>query len=622
MFIKKIDKSSKKTGKVYFTYRLCESYRIDNKVRHRNLLNLGKLEGISREYHKLLCDRIEQKLKGITMLFNNLPDGIEKAADSIYQQIVSGHLLDYAVSRPQSEDLASTVSAQDIRSVDVNSLVNENSLTLGCEWLCKQMMDESGLTDLLTSIAKNTRMAQLMMAEIIARMAHPSSELETVRWMSCESSVRELLGIDKVPSHKELYAAARELYSHKTEIESFLYKRMENNYPDRQQLRLFDLTNFYFEGRKEASEKAQFGRSKEKRSDAKLISLAMLTNGKGFVCRSRFYAGNISEPGTLTEVLGDLEEAQPASLFSSKPVAVMDAGIATKENLACLRSKNYDYICVARSSLQEYNVISASPVVVEDNRKHPIEIQIVSSKDESDTDLYLYVKSEMKEKKERSMNKKLQARFEQELQKIKDSLTKKKGVKIKEKVDRRIGRVLEKYKSTGSRYTIELTANEDNVVTEMVWLQNREVKTAGVYFVRCSKNQLTEEIIWYIYNTLREIESTFRCLKTDLDIRPIHHQKDINTESHLFLGIVAYQLVHAIRQNLKAKNIRMDWKHIRNIMSSQTLVTTAMNLENKDRLMIRQPSRPNQHAAEIYNIMKFKHSPTFLKTKSVVPHSS
>jgi len=64
------------------------------------------------------------------------------------------------------------------------------------------------------------------------------------------------------------------------------------------------MTNFYFEGRKEQSTLAQFGRSmviernrnKEKRNDAKLISLALLTNGQGFISRSKFYAGNISEP--------------------------------------------------------------------------------------------------------------------------------------------------------------------------------------------------------------------------------------------------------------------------------------------------------------------------------------
>jgi flagellar motor switch protein FliG len=63
---------------------LCESYRIGDKVRHRNIFNLGKLEGFSRENFKLLCDRIEQELKAMLLLFNNLLDGVEKAADIIY----------------------------------------------------------------------------------------------------------------------------------------------------------------------------------------------------------------------------------------------------------------------------------------------------------------------------------------------------------------------------------------------------------------------------------------------------------------------------------------------------------------------------------------------------------
>ncbi|MDR1882521.1 MAG: hypothetical protein LBR26_07030 [Prevotella sp.] len=126
MFIKKIDKSDKKTGREYFTYRLCESYRIGDKVRHRNILNLGKLECIPRENFKLLCDRIEQKLQGLSLLFNDLPAGVEKAADTVYHQIAGGHLLDYAVSSPQRANIAASVSEQDIRPVDINSIENED----------------------------------------------------------------------------------------------------------------------------------------------------------------------------------------------------------------------------------------------------------------------------------------------------------------------------------------------------------------------------------------------------------------------------------------------------------------------------------------------------------------
>jgi transposase len=619
MFIKKIDKSNRKNGKNYFTYRLCESYRIDGKVRHRGILNLGKLGSIPREQHKLLCDRLEEKLNGVSSLFLKIPECVEREAEYFYRRILHEKLL--ACRAPEPAEAADTYTP-DIQPVDTNSIANEDSRTMGGEWLSKQLADACGLTSLLLRLADGEKMSKQMLTEIICRMVHPSSDLEMSRWLGAESSLCELLGLAKAPSHKDLYAASRKLYEHKDEIEQLLFEHFASKYPDEMQVRLFDLTNFYFEGRKERSELAQFGRSKEKRSDAKLVSLAMLTNGQGFCCRSKFYAGNIGEPKTLKEVMDDLEKssAQSPSLFASKPVAVMDAGIATEENLSYLRGKIMDYICVSRSSLKEYSALHTPPITITDSRKNPIEIQVVKNSEEPDGDLYLYVKSSQKQVKEESMSKKMTARFIQDLESVKASLSKQRGVKAEDKVNRRIGRLAEKYPKVSQLYKVELQTNESKVVTGITWGKEREPKEFGVYFIRCSQKALTDKLIWKIYNALRDIESTFRCLKTDLDIRPIYHQKDINTEAHIFAGIVAFQLVNAIRQSLKKKENNHDWRHIRNIMSSQTMVTTRMKLADGGSLFIRQPSRANQLAAEIYNTLGFKQSTKTMRKKHVVPH--
>ena len=416
MFIKRIDKSSVKTGRNYYTYRLCESYRIDNKVRHRTILNVGKLENIRREEFKLLCDRIEQKVKGMNPLFSNTPANVEKEAEFIYHRILHERLLDctpHAISSVIDEEPDNS----DIRQVDINSIVHEDSRTFGGEWLSKQMLDECGLSGFLLRNTGNEEMGKCMEVEIISRMVHPSSELETSRWIGSESSVCEMLSLHKLPGHRKLYEAARTLYGQKEEVEEFLYRHFASVHPDRMHLCLYDLTNFYFEGRKGDSTLAQFGRSKEKRRDAKLVSLALLTNGQGFVRRSKIYGGNISEPLTLREVISELEVAskQDAGLFDAKPVAVMDAGIATEENLAFLRSMNFDYICVSRSGLQDYSFAETGCKTVFDNRNHPIEIGIVNersrnkatSEGKADGDLYLYVKSDMKQQKEASMSSKL-----------------------------------------------------------------------------------------------------------------------------------------------------------------------------------------------------------------------
>ena len=185
MFIKKIDKSSKKTGKNYFTYRLCESYRIDNKVRHRNILNIGKLDDIRKEEFKLLCDRIEQKVRGINTLFSNFSETIEKEAEFIYRRILNEKLLDCITdTTPPAIEAEEEISENcDIQKVDVNSISNEDSRSFGGEWLSQQMLDNSGLSDFLSQNIASGEMAKLVSVEIISRMIHPSSELETSRWL-------------------------------------------------------------------------------------------------------------------------------------------------------------------------------------------------------------------------------------------------------------------------------------------------------------------------------------------------------------------------------------------------------------------------------------------------------
>jgi hypothetical protein len=274
-------------------------------------------------------------------------------------------------------------------------------------------------------------------------------------------------------------------------------------------------------------------------------------------------------------------------------------------------------------------------------------LSVVEATGKDDGDLYLYVKSHQKQQKEVSMSNKLTGRFLEGLENtcaaqsasIKASLSKKRGIKHQGAVNQRIGRLKQKYPSISKLYDIELKVDKNKTVVDIVYEQSKSGAEEGVYFIRCSGNQLTEDLIWEIYNILRELESTFRCLlvlrtkhavKTDLDIRPIHHTctadevrsiKDENTEAHIFLGIVAYQLAHAIRSALKQKGIKHCWSRIRNIMSSQTIVTTRMKLENKDNLILRNVARPNAEQAKIYSALKFKQTNPKMKKKAVVPHN-
>ncbi len=87
--------------------------------------------------------------------------------------------------------------------------------------------------------------------------------------------------------------------------------------------------------------KARRGHSKEKRTDAPLLTLGLVLDGSGFVRRSKVLSGNVSEPSTMRDMLRK-PEAPP------KAMAVMDRGISTKENMEWLRANGYRYLVVSR----------------------------------------------------------------------------------------------------------------------------------------------------------------------------------------------------------------------------------------------------------------------------------
>ncbi len=126
-------------------------------------------------------------------------------------------------------------------------------------------------------------------------------------------------------------------------------------------------------------------------------------------------------------------------------------------------------------------------------------------------------------------------------------------------------------------------------------------------------------MLWQFYNTIREIEATFRVLKTDLDLHPIYHKKDESTMAHLQLGLLAYWVVNTIRHQLKKENIHSRWSEIVRIMNTQKAVTTLAHNDKDQVIQIRCCSEPNQKVQTLYDALKYKYAP-FIK-KIFTSHS-
>jgi len=642
MYFKVSMRTNPETGRYSGYYRLVESYRNHlDRVCHRTILNVGYLDELQPEQRnliqKILTEKTTNQDNTLFELTYTQDPVVLHYVDELYHRMIQEKRVDVLLANQEKKAIK---EGKDIQSIDLNSIRNKDIREVGAEWLSFQAMNQLQIGKFLQAQGWNDEDIKLAQTHIISRAVYPASELETARWIRENSSVCEITGYDiKKINKDQLYRISKKLYSEQAALEKHLSLRTNELFDIEDKILLYDLTNTYFEGRKTGSALAKFGRSKEKRDDAKLLVLALVINRYGFIKYSSILEGNIADCKTLEGMIDNLRIKTSAS--ANKALVVIDAGIATDENLKMIQAKGYDYLCVSRSNLRQYIVEAAATIVsVVDSKKQKIELCQVKS--DRNTDYYLKVESHTKELKERSMNEQFRKRFEEGLQKIADSISKKGGVKTEDKVYERIGRLKQKYPSIHRYFDIEvetkkpevtkgntiwkmnnLLKDQKSIVTSVKWQIKPDVDInarSGVYFLRTSLTTQNENAIWLYYNTIREIEGTFRCLKSDLDLRPIYHQKDESTMAHLHLGLLAYWVVNTIRHQLKNQNINSGWREIVRIMNTQKAVTTLAQNISDEVIMIRRCSEPNQNVRQIYDALKFKYAP-FVKKKSVVHKS-
>ena len=588
-------------------YRLVESYRNeDGRVCHRTMLNVGFIEGATPELLNATQAHLNARYRSQDTLFAETEGQVVALTTELWQRLVSEKRIDVEMQKAERMVHVDTVEHSDVREV-------------GAEWLCYNTWNQLQLSDFLQSQGWSESQIQLAATQVISRAVYPASEFKTTAWIKENSAVCELTGydMDKLTKDK-LYQGALNLFALQEPLQNHLSQRTNTLFDPHDKIFLYDLTNTYFEGRMQHSTMAQRGRSKEKRSDAKLLVLAMVVNVEGFIKYMNIHEGNMADSKTLIAMIERLE----TQAWQRKPIVVLDAGIATNDNLQLLQTKGYAYVCVSRSKLKNYTAIAdRCSVVLETKSKQQVQLKAIQTA--ASTDYYLEVKSPAKALKEQGMKDLFETRYEQELQKIKAALLRKGGVKKIEKVHERIGRAKEKYPSVHSYYQLQLSTNNDKTqATDLTWqkdetLHQQKTDSLGLYFLRTNLTLTNEVNVWKIYNTIREIESTFRCLKTELDLRPVYHKNDDSSMAHLHLGILAYWLVNTIRHQLKAKGIRNDWREITRIANTQKMITTSGQNTFDTIIQVRKCSEPNDNLKKIYDILHIKHKP-FRKQKSVV----
>jgi len=591
MFIRTVTKTNGIRSKKYHCQQLVESIRTEKGVRQKLLLSLGRVRLPQEKWPRLVA-RIKAIIHNQQSFFNEDND-IEKYAQQYAQLFIEKHGLDYEIDNYQT--------------VEVQSLENQRVRHIGGEYLGATFFNKLQLAECLKSCGFSKRQIEIAMLLIIGRLVHPGSERHLHDWAQHLSGLDELIKTDfNQLSLNSLYKVTDMFYEHKAEIEAHLRHRENDLFSLNETIILYDLTNTYFEGRAASNSKAKFGRSKEKRSDCKLLTLGLVIDSKGFPKTSHVFSGSQSEPETLLDMVKTLRQQDPTD--TQKPTVVIDAGLGTDENLDALK-EHYHYIAVSRKKIEP--PVSDDFIVIKETKQNTVEATRISGEDE----VFLYCKSHLKQQKERSMQGRLRQNFEEQLTHIAESIHKKGCTKRYDKVLERIGRLKEKYKQIARYYQIHVE-EKDALACRITWnyLQEQsDQRFSGSYFLRTDRFDLSEQEIWSIYIMLTQLEDSFRTLKTDLLLRPVFHQKEHRSDAHIFITLLAYHLLHSIRSCLKENSIHLSWRKIRDRMSMHCRVTNRLKTKSGDMLFIRKCSEPEDFHKSIYDALKLDHCPC--KTK-------
>jgi transposase len=596
MFIRKVTHTDKKNRQGYHTFKLVESVRTERGPRQRPLLNLGTDFTLPEEQWKDLANRIEEIITSQAHLFTCSKE-IETLASRYARKIINNH------GEPplQASSDSCVVDAPDYQRVDINTVDNEHGRAVGAEYVVYETIKELGLDEKLIDLGFYKPAVDAAIGVIAARLIAPSSERAAHVWLQNLTALDDLLGADfSGLSQDRVYKVSDMLLQHKAQIETHLRMKECSLFQLAETIILYDLTNTFFEGSGKYNSKAHFGVSKEKRTDCPLVTLGLVLDADGFPKKSDVFEGNVSEPGTLAGMIAALSSGD-----TLKPLIVVDAGIATEKNLQWLKDQGYAYIVVSRKKIEIPPGLEM--VTVREDKQKLIRAALVNTQDEGEVELYCH--STAKEGKEEGIKNRFERRFEEALQKVREALTKKHGTKKYEKVLEKVGRLKERFRRVARRYEVTVTPDESNRVKAITWEQKEQNSHSGFYCLRSNRLDFKEQELFDIFSMLTDIEDAFRSMKSDLGLRPVYHQREHRADGHLFITVLAYHVLHAIRFKLRRQGITHSWPTIRKGLSTHVRITTTMKRDDGKMIHIRKSSRSEPFHVQIYDALNLPRRP-------------
>lgn len=600
--------------------QLVQSYRNDEgQPRQRVVVSLGDIH-IPEAERKVLAKVIENHLSGVQDML--LPDSLSTEATEIARRAVK--LID--CSR-----FAKSTTKETLDGVLVDEVEVENTVQYGPEAVVAHAWRELDMDEHLSKVGFNPSQRATACMLVANRLIEPSSEWSLISW-SKRTALPEMLNLRLTKTGKDrLYHVGDLLYEHRHAIEASLRQHEADLFGHKTSIVLYDVTNTHFEGLCAKNPKAKHGKNKQKRNDCRQVAIGMAFDEFGFALTHEVFAGNISDTKTLEGILDQLGAHLDAG---SDHILILDAGFASKSNVAMLEKRGMGYIINQtrkdRSRWKE-EFESEGFVTVPGREKRPaVEVKVISDPESPKDDdskvaalekgatsgpYLLLCRSAARREKEVAILSKAENRFLGDVTKLRRRIE---AGRLKQEaaIERAIGRLLKSHPRVARFY--EITHLEGTLVVsrkDASWAAHEA--RCGEYVLRTNR-ELPPSELWNLYMTLLQAEEGFACLKGTLGLRPNFHQLEHRVEAHIFLTILSYHVLTWIREKLRLKGDPRKWTSLRRILSTHMVQTVVLPLLDGQQVRVRKVGRPDLEQEQVYQLLDVNWREWFPTHKRVV----
>jgi transposase len=485
--------------------------------------------------------------------------------------------------------------------INTRKVRTERLRDFGGVWLGLRLYEMLGLDAYFRSVIPEGReaveWAHIIKILIISRFYCPCSELHLAEHVYEDSAFEDLLGVGASRINDDrLYRALDVALPHKDGLQGHLKERLGELFNIEYDLFLYDVTSTYFEGTYDGSQLAQYGYSRDNRSDCKQVCIGLVVTREGLPLGYEVFAGNRHDSTTVDEVVQTME----SRYGKANRIWVMDRGMVCEDTLELLQSENRRYIIgTSKSSLRrfEQHLTEKDWQAVREG----VDVKICPSPN-SNKEVFILCRSKDRAKKEQAMHQRFIKRIETGIEKLQAACERSKGKDISRTIERRIGRLLEKNSRAAAMF--DLRTEYDSAQQKTVLRVSKREEYAewaalseGYYLLRTNITDWSPEQLWQAYISLTDAEEAFRIHKSDLKIRPIWHQKDERIQAHIFISFLSFVLWKTLGQLCKNKGLgtepRKVLEEIKQIKLADVVLATNEGREIKLRTIAR-PEKPTQ----------------------------